>query len=532
MKYKAKALVVDDEPTWLEIFTELLQELDIEVVNATNYNDAITQINQNYFHLIVSDVRLVDEDDNNTQGLEIISYINEIGLGDVVTKIVITGYGTVLMSRQSFKEYGVFDFISKKGPDGKGFSEDDFKQTITSALHKKVGINTNLVIEYVHGLSLNEMVSKLERSCGDVQSEILRWELSDLIRKLFPDANSVILSPVSGGHSRSGVVKAEPIYDDKGQASALILKYGLVKEIEQEAENYNDIKRFTGGKRYTTLERKERTRLLGGIVYSLVEKTCSFNDYFPANNSASICSVLDDLFTRTCRKWYENRKPRRTRNLLELYWEPADTKYNELKACFQHMYSRYINKRHITFPHLEGKFTNPLYHDFVEDKPIYLPVHMAITHGDLHGENLLIDRDNHTWMIDFYRTGDGHIFRDIVALETTIKFQLFQEDDLKVLYQFEKCVQEPKKFTGVFDRSNFKNSEDANKAFDAIECLRNFAGRVVQPSEDMRDYYAGLFYQTLNLIRYYQILQFKQRKYYILLSAAMLCEKLENWENW
>ena len=69
MKYKAKALVVDDEPTWLEIFTELLQELDIEVVNATNYNDAITQINQNYFHLIVSDVRLVDEDDNNTQGL-------------------------------------------------------------------------------------------------------------------------------------------------------------------------------------------------------------------------------------------------------------------------------------------------------------------------------------------------------------------------------------------------------------------------------------------------------------------------------
>jgi hypothetical protein len=376
------------------------------------------------------------------------------------------------------------------------------------------------------------MVSKVERSCGDVQIEMLQWELDDLIRKLFPDANRLIISPVSGGHSRSGVVKVEPIYENRGQASALMMKYGLVNEIEQETKNFQDIKRFTDGQRHTILERKARTRLLGGIVYSLIDKTLSFNDFYLTNNSKTICFVLDDLFSKTCRKWYENRQPKRTMNMLELYWMPAHNKYEELISCFRHMYPSYIDKPRITFHGLEGDFVNPIYHHFVKNKPIYLPVHTAITHGDLHGENLLVDRDNHTWMIDFYRTGEGHIFRDFVALETTIKFQLFNEEDLGVLYEFEKIVQAPKEFSENLDRSSFPMSEDTDKVFDAIECLRKHAGRVVQPSEEIRDYYAGLFYQTMNLIRYYNLLQFKQRKYYILLSAAMLCEKLDSWQEW
>lgn len=532
MKKKARVLIIDDQPTWLDIFTELLQELNLEVVSTNNYDDAILLIDQEYFHLVISDVRLVDEDKDNKQGLDILSYIDKVGLNDVITKVVITGYGTRDWARQSFKEHQVHDFIPKQGPDGKGFDENDFIQSIKTALAQKISINFDLIIEYVNGLSLDDMVYKVEKSCGNVQVEMLRWELDDLLRKLFPDANQIIVSPVSGGHSRSGVVKVEPFYKERGQAAALIVKYGKVNEIEQEAKNFQDIKRFTTGQRYTNLERKARTRLLGGIVYSLMEKVRSFNDLYQVSDSNIVCSIFDDLFTRSCRKWYENRQPKHTSNLLELYWIPAHNKYEELMACFKSMYPRYVDKPRISFPGLDRDFINPIYHHFVKDKPVYLPIHTAITHGDLHGENLLVDRDNLTWLIDFYRTGEGHIFRDFIALETTVKFQLLAEEEMSILYEFEKAIQAPREFTERLERSNLPISEEINKAFDAIDCLRRHAGRVVQPSEEMQDYYAGLFYQTMNLIRYYSLLQFKQRKYYILLSAAMLCEKLINWQEW
>jgi hypothetical protein len=502
------------------------------VVSANNYNDAVALIDKEYFHLVVSDVRLVDEDKDNKQGLEILSYIDKIGLTDVITKVVITGYGTRDWARQSFKEYKVHDFIPKQGPDGKGFDENDFVQSIKSALADKVRINTDLTIEFVHGLSLDAMVSRIQRACGDVPVEILQWELDDLIRKIFVDANRLVISSVSGGHSKSGVVKVEPFYKEKGQAEALIFKYGVFKEIEQEARNFQEIKRFTDGKRYTNLELKARTRLLGGIIYSLVEKVRSFSDFYQGSDNKAVCSVIDDLFSRTCRKWYENRLPKRTQNMIELYWKPANTTYEELLDCFNHMYPRYVNKPRISFPEIERDFANPIYHSYLKDKPIYMPTHTAITHGDLNGENLLVDKDNHAWMIDFNRTGEGHIFRDFVELETVIKFQLFDETNLSFLYEFEKNLLSPVKFSESLDRSKFELSEDAIKAFDSIECIRKHAGRVIQPSDEMQDFYVGLFYQTVNLIRYYNLLHLKQRKNYILLSAALLCEKLANWQEW
>ena len=42
-----------------------------------------------------------------------------------------------------------------------------------------------------------------------------------------------------------------------------------------------------------------------------------------------------------------------------------------------------------------------------------------MTHGDLHGDNLLVDKE-HAWAIDFEHTGSGHILRDFAELEVDI----------------------------------------------------------------------------------------------------------------
>ena len=62
--------------------------------------------------------------------------------------------------------------------------------------------------------------------------------------------------------------------------------------------------------------------------------------------------------------------------------------------------------------------------------------------------------------------------------------------------------------------------------------LHSLAHDVVRPDNDMLEYYVGLFYQTLNLLSCYHLLKRKPeaRREYVLLSAAMLCDKLMAWQ--
>jgi CheY-like chemotaxis protein len=531
-RLRGRALVVDDQPVWLELFGELLHELGLEVATADNYHDAIELLNREYFHLAVVDVRLKDDDPNNTQGMDILSHINQIELDDVVVKVVITGYGTRDWARAAFKMYNVHDFIPKQGSEGRGFDERDFVESITSAFEEKIGINLNLDMEFVHGFSLDEMAAQIvHKDEEDVQIETVRWELDDLLRKMFPNAESLVVSRLSGGYSRTSVIKVEPFYKGRGQARAVIVKYGRVSEVETEADNFASfVKRFVAGRRHTNIDCRARTRSVGGIVYSLIgapfEVVCSFSDFYAMSQATDTCLVLDDLFDNNCRMWYENRLQKRTLNLCDLYWRPAGTDLDNLFKSFQHMYPR-LDQPVIAFREVDGQFKNPVYHSFVESKPIYLPVHTAVTHGDLNGDNILVDQENHTWLIDFFRTGEGHITRDFVTLESVIKFQLMEEESLQALCEFEKAILAPNSFHEELTPPQITMSAPMTKALTTIGHLRKLAGNVVQPSHDICDYYAGLFYHTLNLMRYYHLLQQKRRKYYILLSAAILCQRLE-----
>lgn len=55
-----KALIVEDSQTDLQIMSSYLGENGFEVVKATNHDEALSQVQQQPFHLIVLDVVLPD----------------------------------------------------------------------------------------------------------------------------------------------------------------------------------------------------------------------------------------------------------------------------------------------------------------------------------------------------------------------------------------------------------------------------------------------------------------------------------------
>lgn len=138
--YKGSVLIIDDQENWLDIFKEILQKYDLEISTAKSFDEAVRCLKNKKFHLALIDMRLKDDDTNNMEGLDILDYLKRIGLNNVIGKIVITGYGTQDIVRESFKFYKVDDFIPKLGPRGKGFDEIDFINSVKNVFAVKFQI--------------------------------------------------------------------------------------------------------------------------------------------------------------------------------------------------------------------------------------------------------------------------------------------------------------------------------------------------------------------------------------------------------
>lgn len=104
-------LVVEDNPSWCAIYQEMLNEAGYSVRIATNLTQAIENLNQRFFHVVIVDIRLDDQDRDNVQGIQVLQRVWELYEGTVA--IVSSAYATAEML-PTFMSYGVFDFVAKR----------------------------------------------------------------------------------------------------------------------------------------------------------------------------------------------------------------------------------------------------------------------------------------------------------------------------------------------------------------------------------------------------------------------------------
>jgi hypothetical protein len=107
----------------------------------------------------------------------------------------------------------------------------------------------------------------------------------------------------------------------------------------------------------------------------------------------------------------------------------------------------------------------------------------AITHGDLHGDNLFVDQDR-MWAIDFERTGLGHILRDFAELEVDILTRLVSRElvDDVTFYQVAKRLITPGHSSGFASLQGQENAE-TQKVIDVVNGLRQLAGELARFSD-------------------------------------------------
>lgn len=107
-----RALVVEDDHAWQQIISEILSDCGLEVVSATNLNDATTQLKSQVHRLAVVDLSLSPNDHNNSDGLRVLDAIRR--LDPNCRAILLTGFATVELAVTALTDYGAFTFLRKE----------------------------------------------------------------------------------------------------------------------------------------------------------------------------------------------------------------------------------------------------------------------------------------------------------------------------------------------------------------------------------------------------------------------------------
>jgi CheY-like chemotaxis protein len=533
MNRQGRVLIVDDLESWRKALTVTLRREGFHTDSAFTATEVLERLQDTLYHMIILDIRLVDSDLNNTEGIDLLRELDKRSISQATSIIILSAYGTLEHMRRAFKDYEVADFLSKDNFSPPIFV--DSVQQIFASMH----INLNLNIQWQQVKRPEEVIANLEiggvrlKRTPILQSKIA-LELDDLLCRLFCEATSILVRPLAMGQSSTSVLWVQPFLANGG-GHAVVVKFGDFNKIQEEYSNFKQyVQPFIGGGRNPTVLELRRTPQLGGIIYSLLGAASNhlkdFGTYYQHSSSHEIKRVLDHLFLDTCSAWYANSGKLMPHNLTEDYQSMFGFTEKNIEHALLELQKYVQGGQKLIFKALKSDrtFTNPLL--VLDGPPFIRPTYTCITHGDFNQHNIFVDSGSSTWLIDFQSTGQSHILRDVAQLDSEIRFLLLapEEASLEERLQLEEALNSPESFSQLSQLEHILPTENQllSRVYTVVVHLRTLARKLVaqNPGDDMSEYYIALFYNAVNTLRFYK-LPSAQREH-ALLSASLLADHL------
>lgn len=567
-------LVVENRARTLLTNKRMFEAQGFRVITARNADEAKEKAAEQIIHLVLIDVRLKDDSkETDLSGLELTKYFHKHHPS--IERVVTTAQKwerlqdlmlTVYEPDERAKALALFHKVERYRP-------KEVSQVVKSVFKSSIRLNSNLKITLNRGLSWEGMVNQLRQFASENGSDPARKErgiqmLKDLTCLLFSPksskdalASEVHFLSTSPGYSPCTVAMVRPKFN-KASAARLAVKFGPQTSIDRESENYaNYVRHFIPNS--TRLEHE--TVLfsgIGGLVYTFVGDNVKSIDtlrkYYQDRSvaNAQLCHTLDQLFSKTCEMWYTagpnaaDQKPTRLDILYREYLSlNHPSKVNKLAdECQKLLQNRLSPLKSLKSDKIQMDLGDGTLLDLPNPLPLcltssttqkrkttktprggrFFPIvsEFTITHGDLHAGNVIVN-DGRTWLIDFYKTGPGHVLRDFAELESDIKFNLF-EGDFRERYELETALLGSQRWTDPIILDN--PTEPQTRALAAIKQVRMLAGKLTGVRE-MREYYGALLFYALKAIGGYtsgSAISHDQRlnQSHALLSAALICQQL------
>ncbi len=120
-------LIVEDDPSWQEILTDILTDFDLKIDLTDNLQDAVERLRSKPYRLAIIDLSLEGEDHSNQDGLEVLRAVQRHAPGCV--SIMLTGYASVELAVAVIQDYGAMTCLRKET-----FRRAEFRKVVRQAL--------------------------------------------------------------------------------------------------------------------------------------------------------------------------------------------------------------------------------------------------------------------------------------------------------------------------------------------------------------------------------------------------------------
>lgn len=110
MKEKINILIAEDDSSWRNLLTDILQREGYTVFSAGSGKEAIGVIDSNDFRVVLTDMRMETE----FSGFDVLEHIEKVSPSTQV--IILTEFGSIEMAKEAMKR-GAFEFFAKDEPE-------------------------------------------------------------------------------------------------------------------------------------------------------------------------------------------------------------------------------------------------------------------------------------------------------------------------------------------------------------------------------------------------------------------------------
>ncbi len=527
---KARILIVDDELLVHQQLIEILEPLyiidSVQGYGQVLINDAVEHAKHFRPHVAIVDLSLDPANRSDRGGVKILAQLPSMRC------ILYSNYVTPEISRLAEKYSAVA--VGKEEP----------PQRLLDIVAEKAKENCAVFRGTVFHRASVPSSEKIVQALGlpkSTPSDIM----DDILVQLFPGHRIILetvdesaITPEITNRGHSVVLKVRP--DDR--VEPLIVKLAPQKNIKEEGENFNKfIDRNLSGQFYAKLQSSPAIFWdAGAVVYSFLSAPkrgiSTFRNFYTEHNAQAILKPVFHFFMETWGELYKKESAPLKKTLFYSYNQSWHSRLARRLVKFPNQ------GKEIHFPELLNSLLNPvswvLRH---KDNSLFPFARKAITHGDLHGDNIFVD-DSHAWAIDFERSGWGHIIRDFVELELDIVSRLISLDASPLeLFGLFVTLTDPRTSGDKYHLADkYITGEQSKKALEVILGLREIAQQQTGFT-DYREYYWGLLLDAvfvatltpddtqLSQTPYSEDIQRKRALVY----GAVLCTRLENWnEKW
>lgn len=526
-----RILVVDNDLDVLDSVRYNLRMAGYEVVTADTPEKVRPLLAREIVHLAIIDIRLKYQDRlEDKSGFEVARE-----LPDYVPRVIFTAYKDIDNVEQALGQARAKKILDKQRPDAAlqliGIVDDLFAS--------EVRVNFALDISGVPDLGTLAAQIEVHMPDGDLQPSA--EDVREVLQRLYHNAIGVHVTPLllpepaqTLTQTGSVVVRAQPRYKNAWGAPRVV-KFGARDEIASESDNYLLIKPFLGGQRLAVLEGATYSRKIGGLSYSLIgaedwEDIHTFSEVFLEQETETVIDLMRQFFGKTFATLFADAQ-REVIDLTAMYTEQLHLTSAKLQTALERVHPEALKEPSLHFKGLKGSFRNPITWALTggQFRRFEAVSRKCLCHGDLHSRNILVDTAGNFWLVDFARVAESHALRDFVELETDIKFNLLPMTDLNTLLPLEQALLGPTRLQDAPLALPFTNGK-LEHAYRVISAMRHTAAKLTSLHGDMREYYQALFIHTLNILCLRHINP--ERKEYALLSAALICQRLEDWPEW